>query len=67
MLETDAARGIIQTAWNGLPIRFPSVELDQFIIMPNHVHGIIVITDTQATGPVGATYELPLQNKRKQR
>ncbi len=28
----------------------PYVALDQFVIMPNHIHGIIVITD-----PVGAT------------
>ena len=34
--------------WTKLPERFPNVELDVFQIMPNHLHGIIVIT-------VGAT------------
>ena len=28
------------------------IELDEFVIMPNHIHGIVVITDTaeRATG-----------------
>lgn len=31
--------------WNEIPIHFPNVELDVFVIMPNHLHGIIVLTD----------------------
>ena len=34
---------IIQKWWNEIPIHFPNVELGAFIIMPNHVHGIIWI------------------------
>ena len=29
--------------WNEIPIHFPFVELDEYIVMPNHVHGIIII------------------------
>jgi REP element-mobilizing transposase RayT len=29
--------------WQGIPIHFPGVEIDQFVVMPNHVHGIVVI------------------------
>jgi REP element-mobilizing transposase RayT len=29
--------------WKKIPHRFNDVELDEFIIMPNHIHGIIVI------------------------
>jgi REP element-mobilizing transposase RayT len=29
--------------WNEIPNHFPFVELDVFVIMPNHLHGIIVI------------------------
>ncbi len=28
-----------------LPDRFPTLELDAFVVMPNHIHGIIVITN----------------------
>lgn len=27
--------------WNKIPEHFPFVELDEFIVMPNHVHGIL--------------------------
>jgi REP element-mobilizing transposase RayT len=29
--------------WLEIPKHFPSVILDEFVIMPNHVHGIIII------------------------
>ncbi len=29
--------------WEKLPKRFPNVELSTFVVMPNHVHGIIVL------------------------
>lgn len=32
----------VQSAWNRLPSRFPHVELDEFIIMPDHLHGILI-------------------------
>jgi REP element-mobilizing transposase RayT len=31
--------------WGRMPRHFPHVELDAWVVMPNHVHGIIVITD----------------------
>ncbi len=34
---------IAQHVWNGLPERFPYLEIDDFVIMPDHVHGILVI------------------------
>lgn len=34
---------IALTCWNAIPNHFPAVELDVSIIMPNHVHGIIVL------------------------
>ena len=29
--------------WLEIPNHFPFVELDEFVVMPNHVHGIIII------------------------
>jgi REP element-mobilizing transposase RayT len=34
-----------QKFWLEIPEHFPHVQLDEFIIMPNHVHGIIYITE----------------------
>jgi REP element-mobilizing transposase RayT len=44
---------IVRTCWNDLPRHYPSVKLDAFVIMPNHIHGIIVIVDDDHVG-VGA-------------
>ena len=34
---------IVEQVWRALPRRFPSVVLDTFQMMPNHLHGIFVI------------------------
>lgn len=36
--------------WKMIPQRFENVELDEFIIMPNHIHGIIVIRSSRGEG-----------------
>lgn len=36
---------IAQTNWLTLSQRFPTIEIDEYIIMPNHMHGIITITE----------------------
>jgi REP element-mobilizing transposase RayT len=33
----------VQQTWEDLPIRFSSIALDTFVVMPNHIHGIIAI------------------------
>jgi REP element-mobilizing transposase RayT len=39
-----SACGIVSEAcWREIPAHFPCVELDAFVVMPNHVHGIIHI------------------------
>ncbi len=36
---------IVEDEWLKTPIIRPYVELDEFVIMPNHLHGIIIIKD----------------------
>jgi len=57
MLSNDAG-GVVQQCWDDIPAHFPHVELDAFVIMPNHVHGILSIVDSQT---VGAKNFSPLQ------
>ncbi len=45
---------MVASEWERLPGRFPAIDLDAFIVMPNHIHGIIVITEAISPGPVGA-------------
>ncbi|MFC3809220.1 transposase [Lacihabitans lacunae] len=37
---------IAEKYWYEIPEHFPFVKLEAFVIMPNHVHGIIVIDNT---------------------
>ncbi len=32
---------IAEACWRDIPVHFPRVALDEFVIMPNHVHGIL--------------------------
>ena len=55
---------IVEQCWNNLSNHYDNIELDAYVIMPNHFHGIILITDTvdnvDNVDNVGAIHELPL-------
>lgn len=69
----DVISGVVQLSpigtaalecWMKIPQHFADVELDEFIIMPNHVHGIIFIQNDDVhtnVQNVGVQYIEPLQ------
>jgi putative transposase len=44
-MQLNVTGQIISAIWQKIPQHFPNVELDQFILMPDHLHGIIVISE----------------------
>ena len=34
----------VKEAWEGLAMQYSYVELDEYVVMPNHLHGVIVIS-----------------------
>ena len=38
----------VRAVWNELPEHYPNVTCDEFIVMPDHVHCIIVLSDARA-------------------
>lgn len=44
----NAAGLLAEREWENLPGRFSGVELDAFQMMPNHIHGILILTNTTA-------------------
>ena len=40
-IELSSRGEIVRAAWLGLPNRFGGLELDEYIIMPNHLNGIL--------------------------
>jgi REP element-mobilizing transposase RayT len=49
---------IADECWRAIPEHFPNVELGTYVVMPNHIHGIIVITDGR-----GTIYRAPTQEQ----
>ena len=39
---------IVMQCWNDLVRHYPHVRRDEFVVMPNHVHGILVLNDVGA-------------------
>jgi len=39
---------LVSRVWHELPVRFSSLELDEFVVMPNHVHGVLWLIETSA-------------------
>ena len=46
--------GIAEQSFVAIPEHFDNAQVDEFIIMPNHIHGIVVISN------VGARHAVPL-------
>ena len=40
----------VAVAWEWLATHYPHVKLDEYVVMPNHLHGIIVIADERRGG-----------------
>lgn len=50
MMQLSPLGEIVRDTWLGIPKRYRGAELDDYIVMPNHFHGTIIINDQ----PVGA-------------
>ena len=54
MQLNDAGR-MVQSVWDDLPAHYPRLKPDEFVVMPNHIHGVIMLSDriTAGDGDVG--------------
>ena len=46
-MKINAIGQIVSTLWQKIPQHFPNVELDGFVLMPDHLHGIIIISESK--------------------
>jgi len=42
-MRLNDAGCMVKAAWDELPDHYPGVETDAFVVMPNHIHAIIVL------------------------
>ena len=58
---------LAQRCWDAIPEHMPHVDVGEFVVMPNHVHGIVVIRERLVdvrgdVGGVGARHDAPDTN-----
>jgi putative transposase len=51
IFEIPPLHTILQEIWDGLPKRFPGVTLDEFVIMPDHIHGLLWLNGLAPNAP----------------
>ena len=49
----------VEQAWQNIAERFPFVILDEYVLMPNHLHGILFFTEPDKQSDVGALLAAP--------
>lgn len=65
-VQLNAMGRIVDHAWREIPAHFQGVTAEDFVVMPNHVHGVILIEEIDSgaadeknkTADVGARNEL---------
>ena len=48
LLKIKGVKMMIRSVWSSLPDRFFPLKLDEFVIMPNHIHAILCINIVEA-------------------
>jgi putative transposase len=65
VLQPSPIGTLAQQCWDAIPQHMPHVDIGEFVVMPNHVHGIVVIRerlvrpDGAVVVPVGADHDRP--------
>jgi putative transposase len=57
-MQINASGKIAAACWEAIPAHFPRVECDAFVVMPNHIHGIVAIVEN--ISGVGAQHAAPI-------
>lgn len=42
-MQLNEIGGIANTLWTEIPKQFPFIELGKYVIMPNHIHGLLTV------------------------
>jgi REP element-mobilizing transposase RayT len=56
-MRLNAAGEVVAAVWHKIPNHCRQVTLDEFVVMPNHVHGIVIINTPDS--PLAAPQTAP--------
>jgi len=49
---------MVQQCWDEIPEYYPGIEIDAFTVMPNHIHGIVILVGATPCGCPGSTPQI---------
>jgi len=55
-MRMNDAGMMVQAVWDEIPTHYPGIGIDAFIVMPNHIHGIVVIVGAAPRGRPDSTH-----------
>jgi REP element-mobilizing transposase RayT len=55
MVELSLVGDLVKNCWLSIPNHFESTNLDEYVLMPNHLHGIIFINESRGKGKAFAS------------
>lgn len=65
LIESEPGK-VVATIWHDIPQQFPYAELGDFVVMPNHIHGILIL-NKPTEGGMGSRMpiqtQLPIQTR----
>jgi len=56
IMQLSPCGDIVLACWTDLPNHYRNIRLDEFVVMPNHIHGLIQLTD-----PIDVTADAPVR------
>jgi putative transposase len=59
-MQINEAGDMVARVWSHLPDHYPQMRLDEWVVMPNHFHGIVVINDPITPSFVENDFKPPL-------
>ncbi len=54
-MELNATGNLVNQCWLELPQLYPTVHIDEYIVMPNHFHAIVFLVGAGSSGPQDGT------------
>jgi REP element-mobilizing transposase RayT len=60
LFDDPVLRRVAETMWQQIPSHFGRVTLDAWVVMPNHTHGVLILSDIPGVGARHSQQEVPL-------
>lgn len=60
-MQLSAIGRLVEEEWAATPLHRPNIQLDVFVIMPNHIHGLVFVQESSPRPTDRAQHAAPLR------